>query len=152
MHQVSDQTAVVWGSIIGFGYYTYRTDSGHAGESFLTGFAPRKANMVVYVMTGFQDLQQQLERLALARGYTVVRAPDGRLLLVETRGAPGTSPAGRSHFQLPPDARRILDPAAFGLGPIPAGFVPYQTPAGTILLVKNPRGASKFASPPLNEK
>ena len=53
MQRASGEPPVLWGSMIGFGHYSYRTDSGHEGEMFLTGFAPRKANMVVYVMPGF---------------------------------------------------------------------------------------------------
>ncbi len=53
MRRASGEPPVLWGSMIGFGHYSYRTDSGHEGEMFLTGFAPRKANMVVYVMPGF---------------------------------------------------------------------------------------------------
>ena len=51
----------MWGpSIIGFGRYAYRYDSGRSGESFLTGFAPRKAASVVYVMPGFKPYEAQL--------------------------------------------------------------------------------------------
>ncbi len=41
----------MWGpSIIGYGRYEYRYDSGHGGSSCATGFSPRKANMVLYVL------------------------------------------------------------------------------------------------------
>jgi hypothetical protein len=44
----------MWGpSIVGYGRYAYRYDSGHSGQSFLTGFSPRKAALTVYVMPGF---------------------------------------------------------------------------------------------------
>ena len=42
----------VWGSILGFGRYAYRYDSGHSGESLATGFAPRKAEIVIYGLPG----------------------------------------------------------------------------------------------------
>ena len=60
MQRASGEPPVLWGSMIGFGHYSYRTDSGHKGEMFLTGFAPRKANMVIYVMPGFEGLAGDL--------------------------------------------------------------------------------------------
>ena len=37
-------------SIIGFGAYHYKYESGREGDSILVGFSPRKANLVMYVM------------------------------------------------------------------------------------------------------
>ena len=52
---------VMWGdSIIGFGRYDYRYDSGHEGTAPLVGFAPRKANLVLYLVGGFQDRYAKL--------------------------------------------------------------------------------------------
>ena len=55
----------MWGSsIIGFGSYRYRYDSGHEGTAPLVGFAPRKANLVVYLVGGFEERYPKLlERL-----------------------------------------------------------------------------------------
>ena len=54
----------MWGpSIIGYGRYDYTYDSGHSGKCFATGFSPRKANMVVYIMPGYQDYSEILSRL-----------------------------------------------------------------------------------------
>ena len=63
MQRASGEAPVLWGSMVGFGRYSYRTESGHEGEMFLTGFAPRKANMVVYVMPGFGTAADQLQAL-----------------------------------------------------------------------------------------
>ena len=63
MQRASGEPPVLWGSMIGFGHYSYCTDSGHKGEMFLTGFAPRKANMVIYVMPGFEGLACDLKAL-----------------------------------------------------------------------------------------
>ena len=64
MQRVSGEPPVMWGSsIIGFGQYHYRYESGREGDFFLTGFAPRKANLVVYIMPGFEAYQDQIERL-----------------------------------------------------------------------------------------
>ncbi|MEL7254411.1 MAG: DUF1801 domain-containing protein [Pseudomonadota bacterium] len=51
------------GSMIGYGRYTYRYDSGREGTFFATGFAPRKASMSVYILPGYQDYGDILTRL-----------------------------------------------------------------------------------------
>jgi hypothetical protein len=52
---------VLWGgSIVGFGRYRYRYDSGREGEAPLVGFSPRKANLVVYLVGGVQDRYPEL--------------------------------------------------------------------------------------------
>jgi hypothetical protein len=55
----------MWGSsIVGFGSYHYRYDSGHEGTAALVGFAPRKANLVLYLAAGLAERHPQLlERL-----------------------------------------------------------------------------------------
>lgn len=46
----------MWGpSIVGYGRYAYRYDSGHAGDTLATGFSPRAAKLVIYVLPGFAD-------------------------------------------------------------------------------------------------
>jgi hypothetical protein len=47
-------------SIVGFGSYRYRYDSGHEGVSSLAGFSPRKANLVIYLVGGFEDRHGKL--------------------------------------------------------------------------------------------
>ena len=52
---------VMWGaSIIGFGCYRYRYDTGHEGTAPLVGFSPRKANLVLYLVGGVQDRYPKL--------------------------------------------------------------------------------------------
>lgn len=56
----------MWGpSIIGFGRYHYKYETGREGEFMLTGFSPRKQNLTVYVMPGYRfgDMQEKLNRL-----------------------------------------------------------------------------------------
>ena len=54
----------MWGpSIIGYGRYDYTYETGRSGTFLATGFAPRKANMVVYIMPGYQDYSGILARL-----------------------------------------------------------------------------------------
>ncbi|MEL7011863.1 MAG: DUF1801 domain-containing protein [Pseudomonadota bacterium] len=62
--QVTGYDPVIWnGSIIGFGRYHYRYDSGREGDFLATGFAPRKASMSLYIMPGYQDYTDILARL-----------------------------------------------------------------------------------------
>lgn len=64
MSKVTGLKPKMWGpSIIGFGRYAYTYDSGHSGEAMLTGFSPRKANLVFYIMPGYEDQAAQLARL-----------------------------------------------------------------------------------------
>ena len=54
----------LWGgSMVGFGRYAYRYDSGHSGESLATGFAPRKAELSIYILPGYADFGEILARL-----------------------------------------------------------------------------------------
>jgi hypothetical protein len=50
MRSVSGEVPRMWGpSIVGFGRYHYRYESGHEGAMLLMGFSPRKANLVLYL-------------------------------------------------------------------------------------------------------
>ncbi|WP_119393235.1 DUF1801 domain-containing protein [Salinibius halmophilus] len=61
--EVTGATPVVWGdSLIGFGRYTYLCGKSEE-QFFATGMAVRKANLVCYVMPGYQDLTDELSRL-----------------------------------------------------------------------------------------
>ena len=58
----------MWGpSIVGFGRYHYRYASGRDGDFLVTGFSPRKANLVIYVMPGYRDMGEKLARLGKHR-------------------------------------------------------------------------------------
>lgn len=57
------QPRMFGGSIIGYGSYAYTYDSGHSGVSIATGFAPRKSNIVLYIMPGYSDFGDILARL-----------------------------------------------------------------------------------------
>ncbi|MFY0660077.1 MAG: DUF1801 domain-containing protein [Shimia sp.] len=62
--RVSGFPPMMWGpSIIGFGQYHYRYDGGREGDFLATGFSPRKANLVLYIMPGYQDYSAILSRL-----------------------------------------------------------------------------------------
>jgi hypothetical protein len=54
MRAATGSPAKMWGtSIVGFGTYEYTYESGHSGTWMLCGFAPRKQNLVIYIMSGF---------------------------------------------------------------------------------------------------
>ena len=54
----------MWGtSIVGFGSYRYKYASGREGEWFLTGFSPRKRNLTLYIMAGFENYDSLLADL-----------------------------------------------------------------------------------------
>lgn len=54
----------MWGpSMIGYGSYHYTYDSGREGDFLATGFAPRKANLSIYILPGYTDYGSILDRL-----------------------------------------------------------------------------------------
>ena len=51
MKKITGEKPKMWGpSIIGFGKYHYKYDSGREGDMLNVGFSPRKANLALYVM------------------------------------------------------------------------------------------------------
>ena len=64
MQSASGEKPKMWGpSIIGFGSYHYRYDSGREGEMPLIGFSPRKAATVLYNLGAFSDSAAVLAKL-----------------------------------------------------------------------------------------
>ncbi len=64
MKEISGEEPVMWGpSIIGFGSYHYKYDSGREGDMLLTGFSPRKRNLAVYIMAGFTKYEELMKEL-----------------------------------------------------------------------------------------
>jgi hypothetical protein len=64
MKQVTKETPKMWGSsIVGFGSYHYKGASGREGDWMLTGFSPRKQNLTLYIMGGFDSHQDLLKKL-----------------------------------------------------------------------------------------
>jgi hypothetical protein len=54
----------MWGtSIIGFGQYHYKYASGQEADWMLIGFAPRKTNITLYIMAGFEQYEELLSKL-----------------------------------------------------------------------------------------
>lgn len=64
MREITGEEAEMWGeSIVGFGSYRYRYASGRQGDWFLTGFAPRKQALTLYIMPGFERYEALLAKL-----------------------------------------------------------------------------------------
>ncbi|GMR09391.1 MAG: hypothetical protein BMS9Abin28_0209 [Anaerolineae bacterium] len=56
MKEVTGEEPAMWGtSIVGFGSYHYKYASGREGDWFVVGFSPRKQNMTLYFMDGFDN-------------------------------------------------------------------------------------------------
>lgn len=61
---VTGEKPEMWGdSIIGFGSYHYKYASGREAEWMLTGFSPRKQNLTIYIMSGFDAFEPLLKKL-----------------------------------------------------------------------------------------
>lgn len=64
MGEISGEKAVMWGpSIIGFGTYHYKYDSGREGDMALIGFSPRKQAITIYIADGFDKYGHLLDKL-----------------------------------------------------------------------------------------
>ena len=61
MEDISGYPAKMRGSsLVGFGTYHYKYDSGREGDMMKIGFSPRKANLVLYIMSGFEAYKDKL--------------------------------------------------------------------------------------------
>ena len=66
--RVTKQQPKMWGpSIVGFGSYTYRYESGHSGETCLTGFAVRGKELVLYLIAVNPEQFELLAKLGKHR-------------------------------------------------------------------------------------
>jgi hypothetical protein len=64
MKKVTGSKPKMWGSsIIGFGQYHYKYESGHEGDMCMVGFSPRKANFSLYIMGGLEKQQALMKKL-----------------------------------------------------------------------------------------
>lgn len=75
MERISGEEATMWGpSIIGFGRYHYRYESGHEGDMCRMGFSPRSGSLVFYLAPycRHEDLLAQLGKHKLGKGCLYV--------------------------------------------------------------------------------
>src|SRR5687768_195770 len=63
--KITGERPKMWGtSIIGFGQYHYKSErSSQEGDWPLIGFSPRKQNLTLYIMPGFDSYQDLLKDL-----------------------------------------------------------------------------------------
>ncbi len=80
MKQVTKEEPRMWGaSIVGFGSYHYKGKSGREGDWMLTGFSPRKQNLTLYLMGGFdthKDLLKKLGKFTTSVGCLYIKKLD----------------------------------------------------------------------------
>lgn len=64
MEEITGEQPVMWGdSLVGFGNIRYQYSTGRGGDWMLTGFSPRKQNLTLYLMSGFDQVADLLSRL-----------------------------------------------------------------------------------------
>ena len=64
MQEVTGEPPKMWGSsIVGFGQYHYKYESGREADWFITGFASRSKNITLYIMAGFDNYDELMRKL-----------------------------------------------------------------------------------------
>jgi hypothetical protein len=64
MRDVTGEEPKMWGSsIVGFGRYHYKYESGREGDWMITGFSPRKGDLTLYIMGGFESSPELMKKL-----------------------------------------------------------------------------------------
>ena len=64
MEEITGEKPTMWGpSIVGFGSYRYKYASGREGDWPMTGFSPRKKDLTLYIMMGFEKHAELMEKL-----------------------------------------------------------------------------------------
>ncbi|HEV2826427.1 MAG TPA: DUF1801 domain-containing protein [Pyrinomonadaceae bacterium] len=64
MRDVTGEEPKMWGSsIVGFGRYHYKYASGREGDWMITGFSPRKGDLTLYLMGGFDSFAELMKDL-----------------------------------------------------------------------------------------
>jgi hypothetical protein len=79
MREVTGQPPKMWGpSIVGFDQYHYNYASGREGDMLLTGFSPRRQDLVLYLGPGLEntDLLAKLGKHKVGKGCLYVKKLD----------------------------------------------------------------------------
>ena len=80
MEEASGMKPKMWGpSIVGFGSYHYKYDSGREGDWMQIGFSPRKNDLTLYLMMGFEkhgELMEQLGKHKTSRSCLYIKRLD----------------------------------------------------------------------------
>ena len=73
MKQATGEEPKMWGdSIVGFGSYHYRGASGREGDWMIIGFSPRKTDLTLYIMAGFEEFESLMAKLGKYKTGKVV--------------------------------------------------------------------------------
>ena len=68
MEEITGHKPKMWGSsLVGFGSYHYKYASGQEGDWPLTAFSPRKQDLTLYIMMGFQKYDALMKELGKHR-------------------------------------------------------------------------------------
>ena len=74
MERLSGEPAAMWGpSIVGFGSYHYRYESGHEGDMARIGFSPRAKELVLYLFGKRQALMDRLGKYRTGKSCLYVK-------------------------------------------------------------------------------
>jgi len=79
MRDITGHPPKMWGaSIVGFGRYHYKYASGREGDSLLTGFSPRKQDLVLYLGPGIEnkDMMAKLGKHKAGKGCLYLKKLD----------------------------------------------------------------------------
>jgi hypothetical protein len=64
MKKITKEEPKMWGpSIVGFGKYHYKYESGHEGDMCIAGFSPRKEALTIYILPGFEKYDSLMKKL-----------------------------------------------------------------------------------------
>ncbi len=64
MKTITGKEPRMWGSsMVGFGSYHYKYESGREGDMFVTGFSNRKQAITLYIMGGFKRHEELLSKV-----------------------------------------------------------------------------------------
>lgn len=78
MEQVTKEKPKMWGSsIVGFGSYHYKYESGREGDAPILGFSPRKQNLTLYLPGGlenYQGLMKKLGKYSTGKGCLYIKS------------------------------------------------------------------------------
>lgn len=102
MGRITGEPAVMWGpSIVGFGTYHYRYESGREGDMAVIGFSPRKGDISVYLTAssaGQADLLSRLGRHRMGKSCLYIRRlADVDLAVLEQLISGSVAEVGRRH-------------------------------------------------------
>jgi Domain of unknown function (DU1801) len=68
MQEITGKEPKMWGpSIVGFDSYHYKYASGHEGEWPIAAFSPRKQDLTIYIMPGFEEQAELMHQLGKHR-------------------------------------------------------------------------------------